>query len=55
MITEYIHTTIKNGSSILYFKKTPKVAHAIKDLGGRRNTKAKMGMEMLREMEIANV
>lgn len=41
----------------MYLKKNykRKVAHAIKDLGGRRNTKAKLEMEMLREMEIANV
>lgn len=32
-----------------------KVVHAIKDLGGKRNTKAKVGMETLKETEIANV
>lgn len=57
MITEYTHTIIKNGSSILYLKKNSerKVVHATKDLGGKRKTKAKMGMEMLKETEIANV
>lgn len=32
-----------------------KVVHATKDLGGKRKTKAKMGMETLKETEIANV
>lgn len=56
MITEYIHTTIKKWEFYIVFKKNSKrkAAHATTDLGGRRNTKAEMGMRTLRETEIAN-